>query len=67
MSRQIMSAAEIRAELARRRMTRKELAQVLGVSTDYVTRIARGERTAEARRAQITQYFAGMRMMQEAV
>ena len=56
----IMTAEGIRAELARRRMTRKELAKVLGVSPSYVMKIVRGERVAEERRAQITKYLAEM-------
>lgn len=58
MSRQkIMSPGEIRVELARRRMTRVQLAAVLGVSHDYVVKIINGQRTAAERRAQITEFF----------
>lgn len=52
-----MSAAEIRMELARRRMARGELARRIGVSADYMCKILRGERTAERRRAEATDYF----------
>lgn len=53
----IMSPDEIRVELARRRMSRRELAEVLRLSHDYVCRIIRGKRDAELRREQITDWF----------
>ncbi|MDD2601302.1 MAG: helix-turn-helix domain-containing protein [Kiritimatiellae bacterium] len=53
-----MTAEEIRMELARRRMTRTELAREVGVSANYMQKILRGERDAEERRAQIGEYLA---------
>ena len=51
----IMTAAEIRMELARRRMTRAELATKIGVSAEYVRMILREKRTATRKREEITQ------------
>lgn len=56
-TKKIMGPDEIRLELARRRMTRRELADRLNLSHDYMIRIVLGLRDAEARRAQITEYF----------
>ncbi len=53
----IMGADDLRAELARQRISRRELATALGVSYDYVLRILAGSRNAPARRAQIEEYI----------
>ena len=56
MSRQkILTAAEIRAEIARRRITRRELAGKLGLSYAYIKMILAGSRDAQHRREQITE------------
>lgn len=54
-TKKIMTAEEIRMELARRRMTRAELAAKLGVSAEYVRMILRETRTATKKREEITQ------------
>lgn len=51
--------AELRAELARARISRKEVAAALGLSYDYIIRILSGTRDAAARRAQIHEYILG--------
>lgn len=51
--------AELRAEMARARISRKEVAAALGLSYDYVIRILSGTRDAELRRAQIHEYILG--------
>lgn len=53
----IMTPDEIRVELARRRMSRRELAECLGLSRDYVCRIILGLRNAESCREQIKGKF----------
>jgi len=58
-STKILTAEEIRMELARRRMTRVELAEVLGMTADYVRKILREERKAGEQRARISKYLAG--------
>jgi len=58
MSSKIMTAPEIRAELARRRITRRELSEKLNLSYSYVKLILAGSRDAEARRQQITELLA---------
>lgn len=50
-------AAELRAELARRNITRREVAEALGLSYNYVKKILSGERNAELRREQIASYI----------
>ncbi len=58
-STKIMTAEEIRMELARRRMTGVELARVMGKSADYIRKILREERKAGEQRAKISKYLAG--------
>lgn len=53
----IMTAEQIRMELARRQMTKTALAGKIGVSPDYVGKILRDLRKATGRRKQITEYF----------
>jgi transcriptional regulator with XRE-family HTH domain len=50
-------AADLRAEMARKGITRKEVADQLGVSYSYVRKILAGIRDAEARRVQIAEYI----------
>ena len=52
-----MTGDQIRVELARRKMTRVELAQHLGFTYDYTCKIISGYRNAPGRRAQITKYL----------
>jgi transcriptional regulator with XRE-family HTH domain len=56
-TKKIMTAEEIRMELARRRMTRASLARKIGISADYMRKILRDQRSAEGRRAQISEYL----------
>ena len=53
----IMTPTQIRVELARRKMTRVDLALHIGVTHDYVCKIINGKRKAEDRRRQIAEYF----------
>lgn len=55
--RKVLSAAEIRAELAFRRITMTELAVALGVSFSYIEKILSGRRDAPAQRARITEHL----------
>ena len=57
MSMIIYDAADLRAAAARARLTKKEIAEALGLSADYVRRIMAGSRDAEARRAQIQEFI----------
>lgn len=53
----ILSAAELRAEMARHRISRREMATAMGVSYDYVVRILLGQRDAMARRHEMGEYI----------
>lgn len=53
-SKKILTAAEIRAELAYRRIQATDLAKDLGISYSYLQMILHERRQAPARRAQIT-------------
>ncbi|MDP3115064.1 MAG: hypothetical protein Q8M98_09880 [Candidatus Cloacimonadaceae bacterium] len=64
-SEKIMTADEIRLELTRRRMTRRELARHLGMNYDYIVQILLGYRNAAARREQITNYFNQSKQIKE--
>lgn len=57
-SRKILEAADLRAELARHRISKREVAQELGLSYDYIVRILAGTRDAEPRRVEIAEYVA---------
>jgi hypothetical protein len=52
-----ISASEIRAEMARKRITRRQIAQDLSMSYSYVKKIVAGVRDAGTRRAQIMEYI----------
>lgn len=53
----ILSAPQIRAELAYRAIPRKQLASELGISYSYLIKILNGHRIATAQRELITDYF----------
>lgn len=53
-SKKTMTAPELRAELARRGITKREFAASLGVSYSYCLKILQGRRGAETRRQQAT-------------
>lgn len=57
MSMKILSSADLRAEMARERITRREVASALGLSYDYILRILSGSRKAPERRVQIHNYI----------
>lgn len=59
MSMKILGPADLRAEMARERITRREVANALGLSYDYIIRILAGSRKAPERRAQIHEYILG--------
>ncbi len=50
---------ELRAEMARHGVTRREISEHLGLSYSYVKKIVAGIRDAEGRRVQISEYLAG--------
>jgi len=52
-----MTAREIKAELALRGMTIRQLAREINMSYSYALKITQGRRTAEGRRAEITNYL----------
>lgn len=52
-----MRAPELRAEVARRQVSRLQMAKDLGISYDYLRKILLGQRDAEDRRAQMTEYL----------
>ncbi len=54
-------ASELRAEMARQGVTRRELADRLGISYSYVKKILAGIRSAELRRVQIAEYLDARR------
>lgn len=58
MSSKFLAADEIRAEIARRNMTRKDLAQATGISYSYLLRILQGRRHAPKLRAKIADYLS---------
>lgn len=53
----IMRADELRAEMARHTISRREMARAMGVSYDYVVKILLGQRDAAARRHQMGEYI----------
>lgn len=57
MSINILGPADLRAEMARRNISRKEVAERLGLSYSYVRKILAGLRDAEARRAEIGEFL----------
>jgi len=56
-SRKVMEASELRAEAARRQVSRKELADAAGISYDYAWKILQGRRDAPLQRAKMTKYL----------
>lgn len=52
-----IESADLRAEAARHRVTRGEIAKALGVSYEYVQMIFADKRKAPERRAQIQEYI----------
>lgn len=54
----ILSAPEIRAELARRQITRRQLATDTGIYYPYLIEILLGQRKATAMRQKITTYLS---------
>jgi len=57
MSRIIMTAPEIRAELARRGITRRQLSTDMDISYSYTLKILQGRRDALEQRGKITKYL----------
>lgn len=57
MSRTIMTAPEIRAELARRGITRRQLSTDMDLSYSYTLKILQGRRDALEQRNKITKYL----------
>ena len=56
-SKMIMSAPQLRAEMARHMISRRNMSRDLGISYDYTRKILLGYRDAPARRAQMTRYI----------
>lgn len=57
MSMKKMDASALRAEMARRRISRRELSEGLGLSYGYIKMILSGRRDAVARRVEIYTYI----------
>ena len=57
-SKKIMSASQIRAEMARHLISRRTISKELGISYDYTRKILLGKRDAQARRAEMAQYIS---------
>lgn len=57
-SRKILEADDLRAELARHRISKRELSSGLSISYDYVLKILDGRRDAEKRREEMADYVA---------
>lgn len=55
----IMTAAEIRAELATRKMSKASLAKATKINYNYLVQILNDMRDAEAKRRKITKYLKG--------
>lgn len=60
-STKIIDHRDLRAELARHGITRREVAEHLGLSYSYVKKILTGIRTAESRREEILKYIDSKR------
>ncbi|GEM_PF-1018182 len=60
-STKIADYRDIRAELARHGITRREVAEYLGLSYSYVKKILTGIRTAESRREEILKFIDSKR------
>jgi len=58
MSREIiMTAAEIRMELAKRKMPKKQLARAIKINYEYLIQILNDQRKAEGKRRVISRYL----------
>lgn len=57
MSRQKMKPAELRAEMARRKISRRDVSEALGISYSYVLKILHGDRQAAEQRARIAEWL----------
>lgn len=60
----VMTAEEIRAELARRKMTRKQLSDETGIRYQYLVTIVNGYYPAHKMRAKITRHLFPERGME---
>jgi len=60
-STKIADYRDIRAELARHGITRREVAEYLGLSYSYVKKILTGIRSAESRREEILKFIDSKR------
>lgn len=56
-SKKILSAAEIRAELARRKISKARLARETGIYYQYLIEVLQGYRPATRMRERITEYL----------
>ncbi len=56
-SKKILTAAEIRMELARRKRTRRWLSRAAGINYDYLVQILNDYRKAPAVRERITRFL----------
>lgn len=53
----VMEPSELRAEIARLQVSRRQMAKDLRISYDYLRKILLGLRDAEDRRAEMTEYL----------
>ncbi len=56
-SKKILSAAEIRAELARRKITKAQLSRETGIYYPYLIEVLQGHQPATRMRTRITEYL----------
>lgn len=56
-STKVMRAPELRAEVARRQVSRLQMAKDLGISYDYLRKILLGQRDAPLQRTRMTEYL----------
>jgi hypothetical protein len=56
-STKVMRAPELRAEIARKQVSRPQMAKDLGISYDYLRKILLGQRDAPLQRARMTEYL----------
>lgn len=56
-SKKILTAEEIRAELARRKISKRELSRATGINYDYVIQILNDQRLAKGKREIMTKYL----------
>jgi len=67
MSMKKMEASALRAEMARRRISRRELSAGLGLSYGYIKMILSGRRDAVERRQQIYAYITKINKKEKSV